>query len=181
MEHASNPGIYRPGLDETQERDKNLIAQHLSAAYTLARWILRNDAEAEDAVQEAYLRAFRHFDTYRGGNDKAWLLRIVRNSCYDRLRQSAGCTHVEYNEETPLFNRNTLNPESWLLQREQTTKVRRAVEALPSHTREILIFREFELMSYAQIAATVGIPIGTVMSRLSRAREQLRRGFLAAG
>ncbi len=181
MEHASHSVTRNFRRNEESEWNKHLMAGHLSAAYNLARWLLRNHADAEDAVQDAYVRAFKHFDTYRGGEGKAWLLRIVRNSCYDRLRVSTAGKHVEYDEETPIIDERALNPESSLLRREYQERVRQAVGALPDHAREILTFHAFEQMTYAQIAATIGIPIGTVMSRLSRAREQLRQGFLTAG
>src|SRR6266849_5666270 len=152
-----------------------LLVAHLDAAYNLARWLLRNETQAEDAVQEAYLRAFHHFKTFQGGDGRAWLLTIVRNGCYDRLKQSAAGTHSTFDEQTHFACQKTLNPESSLLRQERTEQLRRALENLPPQLREVLVLREFEEMSYKQIATAVEIPVGTVMSRLSRARQQLQQ------
>jgi RNA polymerase sigma factor (sigma-70 family) len=153
--------------------DTGLLAAHLGAARSLARGLLRNDADAEDAVQEAYVRACEHFHSFRGENGRSWLLTIVRNCCYDHLKRGAGKTYVEFDEE--VFRHGDPNPESSLLRQEQFGRVADALRALPRHLHEVLVFREFEEMSYREIAAFVGIPIGTVMSRLSRGRQLLRR------
>ena len=151
-----------------------VLVTHLDAAYNLARWLLRDKTEAEDAVQEAYLRAFRHFESFRGGDGRAWLLTIVRNHCYDRLKETAIFTYGTFEEQAHVSDKIP-NQESTLLQREKTEQVRRAFQNLPTHLRQVLALREFEDMSYNQIARLAGIPLGTVMSRLSRARQQLRR------
>jgi RNA polymerase sigma-70 factor (ECF subfamily) len=153
-----------------------ILLTHLDAAYNLARWLLRDQTEAEDAVQEAYLRAFRHCESFRGGDGRAWLLTIVRNRCYDRLKEGAVFTDSTFEEEA-YASKTMLNQESALLQLERTAQVRRAFEKLPAHLREVLALREFEEMSYSEIAAVVGIPMGTVMSRLSRGRLQLKQMF----
>lgn len=158
-----------------------LLVVHLDTAYNLARWLLRNESEAEDAVQEAYLRAFRHWKSFRGGDSRAWLLTIVRNSCYDRLKRSSAGAHRTLDEQTDLACQKTLNPESSLLRQEETARVRWALENLPPQLREVLVLREFEEMSYRQIATAVEIPVGTVMSRLSRARQQLQQIVVAEG
>jgi RNA polymerase sigma-70 factor, ECF subfamily len=150
------------------------LSTHLDAAYNLARWLLRDQTEAEDAVQEAYLRAFRHSKSFRGGHGRAWLLTIVRNCCYDRLKEGALFTDGIFEDEA-CASETMLNQESALLQRERTEQVRRAFEKLPAHLREVLALREFEEMSYGEIATVVGIPMGTVMSRLSRGRLQLKQ------
>lgn len=155
--------------------DAGLLVAHLNAAYSLARCLLRNEAEAEDAVQEAYVRACEHFHTFRGGDGRAWLLAIVRNCCYDHLKRRSAKTHVEFDEDTQVFRGSDLNPQSSLLREERIGRVAHALKGLPAHLSEVLVFREFEDMSYSEIAAFVGIPIGTVMSRLSRARQLLRQ------
>ena len=152
-----------------------LLVTHLGPAYNLARWLLRNETEAEDAVQEAYLRACHRIKSLRGDDSRAWLLAIVRNSCYDRLKQSAARVHQSLDDHTNLACENTINPESSLLRQEEIDSLRRALENLPPHLREVLVLREFEEMSYRQIATAVEIPVGTVMSRLSRARQQLQQ------
>jgi RNA polymerase sigma factor (sigma-70 family) len=152
-----------------------LLVTHLGTAYNLARWLLRNETEAEDAVQEAYLRAFHHIKSFRGDDSRAWLLTIVRNSCYDRLKQSAVGVHQTLHDYPDLACPNTSNPELSLLRQEEIDSLRRALEDLPSQLREVLVLREFEEMSYRQIATAVEIPVGTVMSRLSRARQQLQQ------
>ena len=160
-------------VEADRPRDTRLLAAHLSAARSLARCLLRNEADAEDAVQEAYVRACEHFHTFRGENGRSWLLTIVRNCCYDHLKRSSGKTYVEFDEE--VFRHGDPNPESSLLLQEQFGRVADALRGLPGHLHEVLVFREFEEMSYREIAAFVGIPIGTVMSRLSRGRQLLRR------
>ena len=163
-----------PPADRGSGSEMGLLVMHLDAAYRLARWLLRDETEAEDAVQEAYLRAFRNFQSLRGGDSRAWLLTIVRNGCYDRLRQGAVCSHSAFEEQTHACDR-FLNQEAALLHRERTEQIRRALENLPANLREVLVLREFEEMSYSQIAAVVDVPMGTVMSRLNRARHQLRQ------
>jgi len=157
-----------------------LIA-HLDAAHNLACWLLRNKAEAEDAVQDAYLRAFRHFNRFRGGDGRAWILTIVRNCCYDRLKRYGGEGDAVFDEQIHSSGVAALNPEAFSLREQQIEEVKRALQNLPAQLREILILREFEEMSYSRIAAIVQIPLGTVMSRLSRARQQLRQMVLASG
>ena len=152
---------------------------HLDAAYNLARWLTRNDHDAEDVVQEAYIRAFRFFGGYHGRNARAWILRIVRNTCYTWLQQN------RHPESTAEFDENlfgadprTPNPEEALLQNASDELLRQALEDLPQNSREVLILREFEGMSYREIAEVTGMPPGTVMSRLSRARSALRQSLL---
>jgi RNA polymerase sigma-70 factor, ECF subfamily len=162
-----------PAVDGTSGID--LLVAHLDAAYNLARWLLRNETEAEDAVQEAYLRAIRHFQSFQGKDSRAWLLAIVRNGCYDRLKQSTRGIDRTLDEETELACPRAVNPESSMLRQEETDRMRRAVESLPPLLREVLVLRELEEMSYKEISAAIEIPIGTVMSRLSRARQQLQQ------
>jgi RNA polymerase sigma-70 factor, ECF subfamily len=150
------------------------LVMHLDAAYRLALWLLRDEAEAQDAVQEAYLRAFRSFQSLRGRDSRAWLLTIVRNGCYDRLKQGAVYSHSVFEEQAHACDR-ILSQESALLHMERTEQIKRAFENLPAHLREVLVLREFEEMSYSQIATAAEIPKGTVMSRLNRARHQLKQ------
>lgn len=151
------------------------VLPHLDAAYNLARWMTRNEEDAEDVVQEAYVRAFRFFGAFRGGNARAWVLRIVRNTCYNWLQENRPLqSAAEFDENLFGPDTHTLNPEEALLQNASDKMIRQALETLPLKSREVLILREFEGMSYREIADTTGIPAGTVMSSLSRARGRLR-------
>jgi RNA polymerase sigma factor (sigma-70 family) len=156
------------------------VSPHLNAAYNLARWLLRDEQAAEDAVQEASMRAFRYIDSLRGDEARPWLLGIVRNTCFTMLeRQRKGPNLVEFNDaefEAALGaeERNTSDPPA-LLQRKRTrATIDAAIRALSPALREVIVLREFEDLEYAEIAKIAGVPTGTVMSRLSRAREKLR-------
>ena len=151
-----------------------IILPHLDAAYNFARWLVRNSDDAEDVVQEACLRAFRYFGTFRGRNARAWLLRIVRTTSYSWLQQNRGQQlETEFDEEIHRSGGEDLNPETLLLQRANTQLIDQALRQLPGRLREVLVLRELEGLSYKEIADVVGIPMGTVMSTLSRARERL--------
>jgi RNA polymerase sigma-70 factor (ECF subfamily) len=155
------------------------LVAHLDAAYNLARWLVRNEADAEDVVQEAYLRAISHFAGFRGGGGRAWLLTIVRNSCYDHLRQNgASGQTTDFDEAEHSAGQQSRNPETAVLLAERTEVLTKALAELPTEYREVLVLRELEQLSYREIADIVGIPLGTVMSRLSRARQQLRQTLL---
>lgn len=156
-----------------------LFLEHLDAAHNLARWLLRDSAEAEDAVQDAFLRAVRYFNRFRGGDGRAWLLAIVRNCCYDRLRDHGRGNDTVFDEQLHSSSIATPDPEASSLREQRIDEVSRALKKLPPHFCEILVLREFEDMSYSQIAAVAQIPLGTVMSRLNRARRQLRETILA--
>ena len=156
------------------------VLPHLDAAYNLARWLLRSDQAAEDAVQEASMRAFRYIESLRGDDARPWLLGIVRNTCFTMLeRQRSGPDMVEFDEaefEAALgeAQRSESDPAA-LLQRQRTrVQIDAAIRALSPPLREVIVLREFEDLDYAQIAKIVAVPIGTVMSRLSRARDKLR-------
>jgi RNA polymerase sigma factor (sigma-70 family) len=151
---------------------------HLDAAYNLARWLMRNEHDAEDVVQEAYLKAFRHLAGFRGDDGRAWLLAIVRNTCYDRLRQSGVRGNSAFDEGIHSVGQSIRNPETSLLEKERSELLREALRALSPEYREVLVLRELEELSYVEIASVTKIPIGTVMSRLSRARQQLQESFL---
>ncbi len=151
------------------------LLPHLDAAYNLARWLTRNDQDAEDVVQEAYLRALRFFGAFRGGDGRAWLLAIVRNTCHDWLRRHSAPDTTPFDEEIHTGERPAETPETLLLQRGDRATLQRALAALPVGWREVLVLRELEGLSYRQIAEIVGVPVGTVMSRLARARARLQQ------
>jgi len=147
---------------------------HLNAAYSLARWLTRNDTDAEDVVQEAYLRAFRHFSSYHGGDGRPWLLTIVRNAFYTWAKQNrAPKRHIPLDEEMHNLEDYRPNSEAILLKEAKHRLLRLAMAALPAEFREVLLLREWEGCSYKEIADVAEIPVGTVMSRLARARKCL--------
>jgi RNA polymerase sigma-70 factor (ECF subfamily) len=151
------------------------VLPHLDTAYNLARWLTHNAQDAEDVVQEASLRAFRFFPGFRGGDPRAWLLRIVRNTCYTWLHTNRPLQDaMEFDENVFHPDSEAPNPEDVLLQNDSGILVHKALEELPPNYREVLVLRELEGMSYKQIAAIMGTPVGTVMSSLSRARYRLR-------
>jgi RNA polymerase sigma-70 factor (ECF subfamily) len=148
---------------------------HLNSAYNLARWLTRNDQAAEDIVQEAYLRAFRFYDGFRGGDLRPWLLKIVRNTYYTWLRQNRVQESIDSDRELAVEDRYFGNPEQAAIQNDSRRLLQRALEALSPRLREMLILRDLEGMSYKEISAVAGVPTGTVMSSLSRARARLRQ------
>ena len=151
------------------------VLPHLDAAYNLARWLTRNDADAEDVVQEAYLRAFRFFGGFHGADGRAWLLGIVRNTTYTWMQRNRSTElNMPLDDEPLEVKSNDLNPEELLLQKGDARMLRQAVEELPLEFREVLVLRELDEMSYKQIATVADLPIGTVMSRLARARKRLQ-------
>ncbi len=151
---------------------EKLFLQHLDAAYNLARLLTRNADDAEDVVQESYLRAWRSFSGFRGGASRPWLLTIVRNTSFTWLRDNRSRPdHVEYHEEVHVTGGAT--PEAESLGHERARAVKRCVEQLPADFREAIVLREMEELSYQEIAEITGVPRGTVMSRLSRARARL--------
>ena len=161
------------------------VLPHLDAAYNLARWLTRNQQDAQDVVQEAYLRAFRFFPSFRGGDARAWLLKIVRNTFYTWLHANRPLQDAaEFDENIGPPDLRTPNPEEAVLQNDSFTLVRKALEKLQPNFREVLILRELEGMPYREIADITGMPAGTVMSTLSRARGRLRQvlaGLLNGG
>ena len=164
-----------PGKEELAQFEQAVLP-HLGAAYNLARWLTGNDPDAEDVVQESYLRALRFFPGFCGGNSRPWLLTIVRNTCYTWLRRNRmDDVTTELDEEVHGLDNITSNPEAVLMAAARTDMVTRALEELPMGLREIVILRELEGMSYQEIADVAAIPIGTVMSRLSRARARLQK------
>ena len=162
--------------EQTVARFEQVVLPHMDAAYNLARWLTRNDHDAEDLVQESYLRAFKFFGSFQGANARGWLLTIVRNTCYTWFRENRP------QELTTSFDENIHNteadpfdPEKLLLQSESGKLIKQAMEELPLEFREVLTLRELEGLSYKEIAVIAGIPPGTVMSRLARARSRLKQ------
>lgn len=167
------------------QRFEKLALPHLDAAYNLARWLTRNDQDARDVVQEAYLRAFKFFDGFHGDNARSWLLAIVRNTCYSWLQQNRGLNVSTSLDD--LLDSETADimlvsgglyedgPEKFMLREDDRALVNRALEQLPEEFREVLVLKELEDLSYREIATVTGTPLGTVMSRLSRARKLLQR------
>src|SRR6188508_773504 len=151
-----------------------IVLPHLDAAFNYARWLTRNDAEAEDVVQDACVRAIRFFSSLRDDDARAWLFTIVRNTWYSRVsRRGHVAVGSALNGGQDQWPDNALDPEERLLQQHTVTVVRAALEQLPVDFREVIVLREIEGLSYKEIAAVVRVPIGTVMSRLARARERL--------
>ena len=155
-------------------RFEEVVLPHLDSAFNYARWLTRNEAEAEDVVQDALVRALRFFSSLRSDNARAWLLTIVRHTWYGRCAPRGGASQVMVLDEMSNEPRAAdLDPEALLLQRQTVDAVRLAVEQLPLEFREVIVLRELEGLSYKEIAEVAGIPIGTVMSRLARGRERL--------
>jgi len=170
---------------ERARRFREAALPHLDDVYTLARYLLRDAADAEDAVQECYLRALKHFDTYRGPAMKPWLLAILRNVCRAEFarRASAPARTIddspEAAEQTPLWHEEQQTPEAEILRERDASAIRRLVDALAEPFKETFVLREINNLSYREIADAVGAPVGTVMSRLARARAMLRSAWLA--
>ena len=173
-----------------QERMRTFQAAalpHLDDVYTLARYLMRNTQDAEDAVQECYLRALRHFDSYRGPAMKPWLLAILRNVCNAEFaRRSKEEVPTDYTqdeslaEEMPMWQEPQASPEKMIVRQQDTATIRRLVVELPEPFREAIVLREMNNLSYQEIAQVAGVPVGTVMSRLARARAMLRTAWNAA-
>lgn len=171
-------------MSERTRHFEAAMLPHLDSAFNLARWLLRDEHHAQDAVQEAYLRAFKYFDTFQGTAARPWLLRIVRNACYSWLKDKrrAG-EQILFDEELddPVADTGEAasgsNPETLLSQKLECARIDQAIEDLPPVFREVVVMRELEDLSYEEIAQCIGIPLGTVMSRLSRARALLRKAL----
>jgi RNA polymerase sigma-70 factor, ECF subfamily len=160
--------------DAMEPRYADVVLPHLDAAYRLARWLLRNDHDAEDAVQEAALRAFRYFRTFSGSDGRAWFFRIVRHVCWNWRGRAGRLTTEPFDEERHTGAPHTSDPERGLLRSADAAALERALGGLPGRFRELLVLRELEGLSYRELADAIGIPMGTVMSGLSRARAALR-------
>jgi RNA polymerase sigma-70 factor, ECF subfamily len=171
-------------------RFRDAALPYLDDVYTLARYLLRNTGDAEDAVQECYLRALRHFDTFRGPAIKPWLFAILRNVCRGEFaRRSSGLHYIDQYADgeadkdedavRPLWQESQLSPETEVLHQRDAQTIRRLVAELPDQFREAIVLREINDLSYREIADVVGVPVGTVMSRLARARSMLRKAWIA--
>ena len=159
-------------LDRFEQR----VVPLMDDAYTLARHIVRDEHEAQDIVQESYLRAWRYFAGFRGGDERAWLLTIVRNCCYSWRRGKRGTEDVPYDDEAhSMESSNRYAADARAIGESERGSLTSALETLPAEFREVLVLREIEDFSYREIARITGVPVGTVMSRLARARERLRR------
>jgi RNA polymerase sigma-70 factor (ECF subfamily) len=164
-----------PTTDDALNFEETILP-HLDAAYNLARWMTRDDTDAEDVVQEAYLRAFKFFDGFHGGNARAWTLRIVRNTCYSWLQKNRNHEiAIEFDEEQHSVERR--DAETLMLENLDSQMLRHLLDELPLEFREVVILRELEGMSYKEIASIADLPLGTVMSRLARARRRLHDGL----
>jgi RNA polymerase sigma-70 factor (ECF subfamily) len=167
-----------------QARFEAIALPHLDAAYALARWMTRNDADAADVAQEAFLRAFRYFDSYRGDDAKSWVLKIVRRTCYSWLERNHPADVVSLEAEEELGGAvvtSAIDAQALLESRSDLRLLTRLIEALPAPLREIIVLRELHELGYREIAEVSGVPIGTVMSRLHRARSLLLRAHCQTG
>ena len=170
---------------DRKRRFELLALPHLDAAYNLARWLAGNATDAEDVVQDAYLRAYRYFDSFQGGEFRVWLLTIVRNSFLDWIKENRSARLLFQAEpadesDDPLWTARPRDPEALLLDSIDSETLQHLMQRLPLEYREVLLLREVEDLSYKEIAAITTTPTGTVMSRLSRARLALRKLWLGA-
>ena len=170
---------------ERARRFRDAALPHLDDVYTLARYLLRDATEAEDAVQECFLRALKHFDSYRGPAIKPWLFAILRNVCRAEFARRANSPTSAIDEmpdsaeQMPLWHEAQETPETQMLQRRDATAIRRLVTALAEPFQETFVLREIHNLSYREIADVAAVPVGTVMSRLARARAMLRSAWMA--
>lgn len=164
---------------EKLKKFERLILCHMDSAFNLARWFTRNQDEAKDLTQEAMLRAFKAFDRFEGEDGRVWLLTIVRNLYYTSVARKPQ-EQTEFDETLHSPAGGSSNPEALLLRNVDVQAVRQGIEELPDEFRGALVLRELEGLSYKEIAAVMGIPLGTVMSRLARARDHLRQSLSAA-
>jgi len=156
---------------------EEVFMQHLDAAYNLARWLTRDPSDADDVVQEAYMRAFRFSDGFHGGDSRSWILKIVRNTCFTWLKKNRSHELV-YELEKDKHEAPTSNPEELLLERADRKILKDLLNDLPAAYKEIIVLRDLEGLSYKEISSVTELPIGTVMSRLARARKKLQSGAI---
>jgi RNA polymerase sigma factor (sigma-70 family) len=170
-------------LTDKKREFESTVMVHLNAAYNLAHWLVKDASGAEDVVQESCLRAFRYFSGFRGGDARPWLLGIVRNAAFTWLRERGVVMQAEPDQddnagEVALEDEAQDGPESMLIRKTDAARIDAAIAALPVPYREVIVLRAIEELSYEAIADVAGVPIGTVMSRLSRARAMLRRALV---
>ncbi|CCD88525.1 putative RNA polymerase sigma factor [Bradyrhizobium sp. ORS 285] len=174
-----------PDDPEQARRFREAALPYLDDVYTLARYLLRNPADAEDAVQECYLRALKHFHTYRGPAMKPWLFAILRNVCHAEFARRAVASvktlddALEAAEQAPIWQENAETPEGAVLRERDASAIQQMIATLAEPFRETFVLREINNLSYREIAEAAGVPVGTVMSRLARARAMLRAAWLA--
>ena len=172
----SDGAVLRVWGKDKQVLFEQTVLPHLDAAYNLARWLTRNEHDAEDMVQEAYLRAFRFFAGFHGTDVRPWLLSIVRNCCYSWLQQNRTQElSTEFDEEKHSTDADSSDPAALALQNADHEMLKGALDQLPVEFREVVVLRDLEGLSYKEIADIANIPTGTVMSRLARARDRLKR------
>jgi RNA polymerase sigma-70 factor (ECF subfamily) len=177
---VTNPGKTPMDAARKVALFEQTVIPHLNAAYNLARWLTRNGDDAEDLVQEAYLRAFRSFDTFQDQDGRAWLLAIVRNTCFTWLRKKGNQPTLEFDERMHSGEDQPPDAESVLLNQAALGSLQDCIEALPPEFREVIVLRELEELSYKEISDIARVPVGTVMSRLARARKRLQQCLTGA-
>jgi len=163
-----------------RQRFEEVFLPHLDAAYNLARWLLRNDQDAEDCVQDAYLRAYKAFPRFRGGDGKAWFMTIVRNVCYTAIKKLRSHETPEHFDEEIHCAADDGMKQGEFQKKANAESLQKGLDKLPPEFREMIVLHDLEGHSYKEIAAIAGIPIGTVMSRLARARDRLRATIIAS-
>ena len=173
MTNLTDTEPHRPASAAIGRFDE-VVLPHLDAAYRLARWLLRNEHDAEDVVQDASLRALRYFRTFTGGNGRAWFLKIVRNACWGWRQRNFQASTDAFDEEQHSSVGPMSDPEALLLRTDDVALIERVMRNLPDRFRELLVLRELEDLSYRELADVLGVPIGTIMSGLSRARQAFR-------
>jgi RNA polymerase sigma-70 factor, ECF subfamily len=180
-------GAANAASGDKTERFGTLAIPHLDDVYTLARYLLRNASDADDAVQECYLRAFRHFDTFHGGSIKPWLFAILRNVCHAAYTSNSKLVYFadqaserDKTSVEPMWSEENRTPEEMMVRQHESETMRRLISELPSEFKEVIVLREINELSYRDIATIIEAPIGTVMSRLARARGLLREAWIAA-
>lgn len=170
--------------DENRRRFELLALPHLDAAYNLARWLTHNDQDAQDVVQEASMRAMRYIGSFRGDNARAWLLQIVRHSCFSWLKENRPAERIVFDDSDDAWHDIAApaadEPHAMAIRKADRQQIDQAIAALPIGYREVLVLRELEDLSYGDIARIADIPVGTVMSRLSRARSLMRQALTAS-
>ena len=171
--------------DEKRRRFELLVLPHLDAGLNLARWLTHNDHDAQDVVQEAFVRAMRYIDGYRGDNARAWLLQIVRNTCFSWLKENRPAELVVLDDADGVLHEIAApaadEPPAMAMRNADRLQINQAIAALPIVYREVLVLRELDDFSYKDISRIVDIPIGTVMSRLARARSLMQQALLPGG